>query len=66
VVGDGVVSQVGLLVVVWAVVAVLVWRYGTDRLASKPLPDGGLDFAAFDEPRDSGTYRGDVLGDDQA
>jgi membrane protease YdiL (CAAX protease family) len=66
VVGDGVVSQVGLLVVVWAVVAVLVWRYGTDRLASKPLPDGGLDFAAFDESRSSGTYRGDVLGDDQA
>jgi hypothetical protein len=66
VVGDGVVSQVGLLVVVWAVVAVLVWRYGTDRLASKPLPDGGLDFAAFDESRDSGTYRGGDLGDDQA
>jgi membrane protease YdiL (CAAX protease family) len=66
VVGDGVVSQVGLLVVVWLVVAVLVWRNGTDRLASKPLPDGGLDFAALDESRSSGTYRGDVLGDEQA
>jgi membrane protease YdiL (CAAX protease family) len=65
VVGDGVVSQVGLLVVVWVVVAILVWRYGTDRLASKPLPDGGLDFATFDDSRSSGTYRGDVLGDDQ-
>jgi membrane protease YdiL (CAAX protease family) len=66
VVGDAVVPQVGLLVVVWTAVAVLVRRYGTDRLAPKPLPDGGLDFAAFDESRSSGTYRGDVLGDEQA
>jgi hypothetical protein len=66
VVGDGVSSQIGLLVVVWAVVAVLVWRYGTDRLASKPLPDGGLDFAAFDDSRSPGKPRGDVLGDEQA
>ena len=49
VVGVGVVSQVGLLFVVWAVVAVLVWRYGTDRLASNPLPDGGLDFDTRDD-----------------
>ncbi len=66
IVGDGVVSQVGLLVVVWAVVTVLVWRYGTERLASKPLPDGGLDFATFDDSRSSGTHRGDVFGDDRA
>ncbi|MDT3437685.1 type II CAAX endopeptidase family protein [Haloarcula sp. 1CSR25-25] len=51
VVGDEVVSQVGLLVAVWAVVAILVWQYGTERLASKPLPDGGLDFVAPDESR---------------
>jgi membrane protease YdiL (CAAX protease family) len=46
--------------------AVFVWRYETDRLASKPLPDGGLDFAAFDESRSSGTYRSDALGNEQA
>ena len=66
VVGDGVLSQVGLLVVVWAVVAVLVRRYGTDRLASKPLPDGGLDFVTLDDSRSPGNPRGDVLGDEQA
>jgi membrane protease YdiL (CAAX protease family) len=54
VVGDGVVSQVGLLIVVWVVVVILVWRYGTDRLASKPLPDGGLDFVTIDDSRSSG------------
>lgn len=66
VVGDEVVSQVGLLVVVWAVAGVLVWRYGTDRLASKPLPSGGLDFATLDDPRGTEMPRGDVLGDEQA
>jgi membrane protease YdiL (CAAX protease family) len=66
VVGDGVVSQVGLLVVVCVVVAVLVWRYGTDRLASKPLPDGGLDFATLDDSKSPRIPRGDGLGDDQA
>ncbi|MEF8791796.1 MAG: type II CAAX endopeptidase family protein [Haloarculaceae archaeon] len=65
VVGDGVVSQVGLLIVVWVVVAVLVWRYGTDRLASKPLPDGGLDFLTLDDSRRPGTPRSEVLGDEQ-
>jgi membrane protease YdiL (CAAX protease family) len=65
VVGDGVVSQVGLLVVVWVVVAVLVSRYGTDRLASKPLPDGGLDSLPLDDSRRPGNPRGDVLGDEQ-
>jgi len=65
VVGDGVVSQVGLLVVVWAVVAVLVWRYGTDRLASEPLPDGGLDLLTPDDSRRPGNPRGDVLGDER-
>ena len=54
VIGDEVVSQIGLLIVVWVVVAVLVWRYGTERLASKPLPDGGLDFATFDDSHDRG------------
>jgi membrane protease YdiL (CAAX protease family) len=43
VVGDGVLPQVALLVVVWATVAVLVWRYGPARLSARPLPDGGLD-----------------------
>jgi membrane protease YdiL (CAAX protease family) len=43
-VGDEVASVVALLVVVWAVVSVLVWRYDTTRLSSQPLPDGGLDF----------------------
>jgi membrane protease YdiL (CAAX protease family) len=66
VVGGGVVPQVGLLVVVWVVVVIIAWRYGTDRLASNPLPDGGLDFATIDDSRSSGTYRGDALGDDQA
>jgi membrane protease YdiL (CAAX protease family) len=66
VVGDEVTSQVGLLVVVWAVVVTLVWRYGTDRLASKPLPDGGLDFVTLDDSERPGRPRGDVLGDEQA
>ena len=51
VVGDEVISQTVLLVVVWVIVAILVWRYGTERLASKPLPDGGLDFVSPDESR---------------
>lgn len=46
VIGDRVASQLALLVVVWAVVAILVWRYDTDRLSPNPLPDGGLDLAA--------------------
>jgi membrane protease YdiL (CAAX protease family) len=66
VVGDEVVSQVGLLIVVWVVVVILVWRYGTDRLASKPLPDGGLDFVTIDDSRSSGTSRGDAFGDEKA
>jgi len=66
VIGDEVVSQVDFLVVVWVVVAVLVWRYGTERLASKPLPDGGLDLATLDDSRTSGISRDDVLGDEQA
>jgi membrane protease YdiL (CAAX protease family) len=45
VIGDEVASQVALLAVVWTVVAVLVWRYDTDRLSPNPLPDGGLDFS---------------------
>lgn len=45
VIGDEVASQVALLAVVWTVVAVLVWRYDTDRLSPNPLPDGGLDLA---------------------
>ena len=45
VVGDGIGSQVALLAVVWAVVAVLVWRYGAERLSNRPLPDGGLDLS---------------------
>lgn len=51
VVGGEVVSQIVLLVVVWVIVAILVWRYGTERLASKPLPDGGLDFVSPTESR---------------
>lgn len=65
-VGDEVLSQTGLLVVVWVVVTVLVWRYGTERLASKPLPDGGLDFVTLENSELSGTSRDDVLGDEQA
>jgi membrane protease YdiL (CAAX protease family) len=42
VIGDEVASQLALLVVVWTVVALLVWRYDTDRLSPNPLPDGGL------------------------
>ncbi|MFD1686273.1 CPBP family intramembrane glutamic endopeptidase [Halobellus litoreus] len=42
-VGDEVASVLALLVVVWALVLVLVWRYDTTRLSSQPLPDGGLD-----------------------
>ncbi|MFC7175000.1 type II CAAX prenyl endopeptidase Rce1 family protein [Haloplanus litoreus] len=52
VVGNDIVSQIGLLIVVWLVVAVLVWQYGTERLASKPFPDGGLDFVSLDESRE--------------
>ncbi|MDT3435966.1 type II CAAX endopeptidase family protein [Haloarcula sp. 1CSR25-25] len=65
VVGDGFTSQVGLLVVVWAVVVILVWRYGTDRLASKPLPEGGLDFVTVDDSGRPGKSRDDVFGDEQ-
>jgi len=65
VVGDGVVSQVGLLVV-WVVVALIIWRYGIDLLASKSLPDGGLDFATFDDSRSVGKYYDADLGDEQA
>ena len=65
VVGDGFTSQVGLLVVVWAVVVILVWRYGTDRLASKPLPEGGLDFVTVDDSSRPGKSRDDVFGDEQ-
>jgi len=65
-VGDEVLSQTGILVVVWVVVTVLVWRYGTERLASKPLPDGGLDFVTLENSKLSGTSRDDVLGDEQA
>ncbi|MFC5369054.1 CPBP family intramembrane glutamic endopeptidase [Salinirubrum litoreum] len=60
VVGSEVASQVALLGVVWAVVALLVWRYGTERLSVNPLPDGGLDLSASstdreraDRPRDT-------------
>ncbi len=45
VIGDEVASQIALLAVVWTVVAILVWRYDTDRLSPNPLPDGGLDLA---------------------
>jgi membrane protease YdiL (CAAX protease family) len=65
VVGDGVVSQAGLLVVIWVVVAVLVWRYGTDRLASKPLPDGGLDLVTRDGSGRHKTPCDDAVGSDQ-
>ena len=44
VVGDGVGSLVAVLVVVWTVAGLLVWRYGPARLSDGPLPDGGLDF----------------------
>jgi membrane protease YdiL (CAAX protease family) len=46
VIGDEIASQVALLVVVWAVAGTLAWRYDTERLSPKPLPDGGLDFSA--------------------
>jgi membrane protease YdiL (CAAX protease family) len=52
VVGDGVAPQVVLLVVVWVSVALLVWRYGSDRLSPNPLPDGRLDFATPAATRD--------------
>lgn len=63
VVGDDVASQVALLIVVWTLVAILVWRYGTDRLSSNPLPDGGLDFTtpATDTDR-SGDATGGTTG----
>jgi membrane protease YdiL (CAAX protease family) len=64
VVGDGVVSQVGLLVVVWVVVAVLVWRSGTDRLASEPLPDGGLSFVEREDSGSREAPRSDSIGDE--
>ncbi|MDS0301011.1 CPBP family intramembrane metalloprotease [Halogeometricum sp. S1BR25-6] len=44
VIGGEVASQVALLAVVWTVVAILVWRYDTDRLSPNPLPEGGLDY----------------------
>jgi membrane protease YdiL (CAAX protease family) len=59
VIGDEVASQVALLVVVWTVVVLLVWRYGTDRLSPNPLPDGGLDLEV-PSPRDG---RSDVADD---
>jgi len=51
VVGDEVSSQLALLAIVWTAVALIVWRYDTDRLSPNPLPDGGLDFT----PATSGT-----------
>ncbi|WP_336338750.1 CPBP family intramembrane glutamic endopeptidase [Haloarcula brevis] len=45
VIGDEVASQIALLVVVWTVVALIVWRYDTERLSPHPLPEGGLDLA---------------------
>ncbi|RLM53549.1 CPBP family intramembrane metalloprotease [Halobellus sp. Atlit-31R] len=66
VVGDEVVSQIGLLIAVWGVVAILVHRYGTDRLAPKPLPDGGLDLVTADDPKPTETPRSDALGDERA
>ena len=46
VIGDEVTSQVALLVIVWTTAALLVWRYGAERLSPAPLPNGGLDFTA--------------------
>jgi membrane protease YdiL (CAAX protease family) len=60
VVGDGLASQVALFVVVWGGVAVLVWRYGLDRLSPNPLPDGGLDFATPTTTRATDDVRGGV------
>jgi membrane protease YdiL (CAAX protease family) len=51
-VGDEIASVVALLVVVWAVVLVLVWRYDTTRLSAQPLPDGGLDFTTTETGTD--------------
>lgn len=45
VIGDEVTSQISLLAVVWTVVAILVWRYDTDRLSPNPLLDGGIDIS---------------------
>jgi membrane protease YdiL (CAAX protease family) len=45
VIGGEVASQLALLAVVWTLVALLVWRYGTERLSANPLPDGGLDLS---------------------
>jgi membrane protease YdiL (CAAX protease family) len=45
VIGGEVASQLALLAVVWTGVALLVWRYGTERLSTNPLPDGGLDLS---------------------
>jgi membrane protease YdiL (CAAX protease family) len=50
-------SEAALSVVVWAVVAVLVWRYGTERLSDGPLPDGGL---AFPSDADDGRPDGET------
>jgi membrane protease YdiL (CAAX protease family) len=47
-------AEATLAVVVWAVVAALVWRYGTERLSDGPLPDGGLAVAADADGRRSG------------
>ncbi|MFC7096391.1 type II CAAX endopeptidase family protein [Halobaculum marinum] len=66
VVGDEFVSQIGLLIVVWAVVAILVWQYGTDRLSSKPLPTGGLEFASLGESSRSEIRFEDVPGEERA
>jgi len=57
VIGDEVSSQIALTAVVWAVVALIVWRYDTDRLSPNALSDGGLDIATPDtaDARDEGT-----------
>jgi hypothetical protein len=55
-----------LPIIVWAVVAILVWRYGTGRLVFRSFPDGGRDFVEFAGSERLGTPRGEVVGDDQA
>ena len=39
-------TQVGVLIVVWATAALLVFRHGTERLSNRPFPGGGLDLSA--------------------
>ncbi|WP_416839001.1 CPBP family intramembrane glutamic endopeptidase [Haloferax sp. DFSO52] len=45
VVGDGVLpSEAALAVAAWLFAGILVYRYGAERLSSRPLPTGGLSF----------------------